>query len=186
MGGASVQATTINIVKVCMGTGILALPYAASCGGYLVYVAGLGLMYAWNIYSVERMLMCHSILEKNCKSERMQQNSKSRKHRRLQSYQKEFQTQESGLLTESTFGKGLDDNEDLLGIAPTGTSTFGKIVWAAAGKFGLIVFDWIMLVLLTAVVIAYIGKCYVSHGLNETRMFTLLIFVTTRRKSKFY
>ena len=35
---ASVSATTINITKVCIGTGVLVLPYAARTGGYALYL----------------------------------------------------------------------------------------------------------------------------------------------------
>ena len=153
-----------------MGTGILALPYAASRGGYLFYIVGLIGMYKWNIYSVDRMLKCHMLLTNHSKSEK-EYISKDRKHRRLQSYQKEFQKQESEFLNESEFEKVIDLKEELADVlfvkAPPGTSTFGKIAWAAGGNFGLILFDWIMLILLTSVVIAYIGAHPIIHNFES-------------------
>lgn len=45
-----------------MGTGTLALPYAARQGGVLLHVLGLIAIGAWNLYSVERLLDCLELL----------------------------------------------------------------------------------------------------------------------------
>ena len=64
-GSASVSETVINIAKTCMGTGTLALPYAARQGGLLLHVLGLIAIGAWNLYSVERLLHCLELMPVN-------------------------------------------------------------------------------------------------------------------------
>lgn len=57
-GGGTVFQTSLNIAKTCMGTGTLALPYAACQGGLLFSLIGLGLISLWNLYSIDRLLKC--------------------------------------------------------------------------------------------------------------------------------
>ena len=64
-GSASVSETVINIAKTCMGTGTLALPYAAGQGGLLLHVLGLIAIGAWNLYSVDRLLHCLELMPVN-------------------------------------------------------------------------------------------------------------------------
>lgn len=54
--------TVVNIAKTCMGTGTLALPYAARRGGVILHVLGLIAILAWNVYSVQRLLGCLELL----------------------------------------------------------------------------------------------------------------------------
>jgi hypothetical protein len=58
----TVRQTVFNIAKMCMGTGTLALPYAACQGGYIFNAAGLAIMMLWNLYSVDRLLRCLSLI----------------------------------------------------------------------------------------------------------------------------
>jgi len=57
-----VSQTVINIAKTCMGTGTLALPYAAHQGGVLLHIFGLMAIACWNLYSVQRLLDCLDLL----------------------------------------------------------------------------------------------------------------------------
>eukprot|EP00934_Nitzschia_sp_Nitz4_P007448 Nitzschia sp. Nitz4//scaffold185_size43419//26709//28262//NITZ4_007304-RA/size43419-processed-gene-0.82-mRNA-1//-1//CDS//3329539718//7438//frame0 len=61
-GGASVLETMTNLAKTCMGTGCLALPYAAQKGGILLYVAGLLAIALWNVYASQRLAKCWDLL----------------------------------------------------------------------------------------------------------------------------
>ena len=63
-GSASVSQTVINIAKTCMGTGTLALPYAARQGGVVLFVLGLIAIAVWNIYAVQRLCDCLELLPK--------------------------------------------------------------------------------------------------------------------------
>jgi hypothetical protein len=58
-GKATVWETTLNLMKTCMGTGTLALPFAAQQGGLLLHTIGLLGIAGWNLYSVNRL--CQSL-----------------------------------------------------------------------------------------------------------------------------
>lgn len=49
---APVFTTSLHMVKLSIGTGVLAIPFAASQGGLLFHILGLFVMTVWNIYSV--------------------------------------------------------------------------------------------------------------------------------------
>ena len=46
------------MAKICMGSGTLALPYAATVGGLLFNIIGLCLIGLWNYYSSNCLLRC--------------------------------------------------------------------------------------------------------------------------------
>ena len=56
--GATVLQTTINVVKVCIGTGVLALPFTFAQGGILSSIVILLVVAKWNILSVNMLLDC--------------------------------------------------------------------------------------------------------------------------------
>ena len=62
-GKTSLTRTSVNIAKLCMGTGTLALPFAACQGGMIFNAVGMALVTAWNIYSVDRLLRCLEYIE---------------------------------------------------------------------------------------------------------------------------
>lgn len=57
-GRATVFQTSLNITKICMGTGTLALPFASEVGGLLFNAIGLFAIGAWNYYSANCLLRC--------------------------------------------------------------------------------------------------------------------------------
>jgi len=61
-GKGTVAQTSLNVAKTCMGTGTLALPYAACRGGLAFNLIGLGLVALWNLYSVDRLLKCSELI----------------------------------------------------------------------------------------------------------------------------
>jgi amino acid permease len=63
--GASSLATTVNLVKVCIGTGALALPFAVSQGGFLVGTVGLALVAGWNQYACWRIDVVRQLTSKS-------------------------------------------------------------------------------------------------------------------------
>jgi hypothetical protein len=49
---------SLNVIKICMGTGTLALPFASKVGGLLFNAIGLFVIGAWNYYSANCLLRC--------------------------------------------------------------------------------------------------------------------------------
>ena len=49
--GATILQTTISVIKVCIGAGVLALPYAFSQGGLVVGSIGLSGIALWNYWT---------------------------------------------------------------------------------------------------------------------------------------
>lgn len=61
---SSLSQTVLNIIKICVGTGVLAIPFAVTEGGILFSIIGLGLVTVWNIYSVDRMIESKAIIQR--------------------------------------------------------------------------------------------------------------------------
>jgi proton-coupled amino acid transporter len=61
-GSASVPETIVNMTKTCMGTGCLALPFAAQQGGLLLYIFGALGIALWNAFAAKRLLDCLELL----------------------------------------------------------------------------------------------------------------------------
>jgi proton-coupled amino acid transporter len=61
-GSASVPQTIVNLAKTCMGTGCLALPFAAQQGGLLLYIFGALGIALWNAFASKRLLDCLELL----------------------------------------------------------------------------------------------------------------------------
>lgn len=55
--------TSLNITKLCIGTGVLAIPFAAKEGGLLFHIVGSLLVTVWNIYSVHRLIESRSYID---------------------------------------------------------------------------------------------------------------------------
>lgn len=136
-GNASVMQTALNVAKTCMGTGTLALPYAASQGGYICSTLGFILMARWNLYCVDRMLQCNHLLQT---INRLQQIGKPLKS------------------TQSASDEEQDESSsEERSYLNSRTSTFGKVIWTAIGSVGLACYEVIMIILLLGIIIAYEG-----------------------------
>ena len=53
--GATAIQSVLNLCKVCIGTGALALPFAFKDGGLLFGAIGLLFVAAWNMYASQRI-----------------------------------------------------------------------------------------------------------------------------------
>lgn len=62
-GRATFFATVVNLMKTCMGTGTLALPFACQEGGLVLHTLGLLGVAGWNVYSVHRLCQALSSLK---------------------------------------------------------------------------------------------------------------------------
>lgn len=54
-GGSSSLQSVLNMLKICIGTGTLALPYAISEGGLLTGTVGMACIALWNYYASVRL-----------------------------------------------------------------------------------------------------------------------------------
>ena len=59
---ASYWQTIANLSKICVGTGILALPYSFLCGGVIFSPVGLFFVMTWNLYSAYCLLDCDDMV----------------------------------------------------------------------------------------------------------------------------
>jgi hypothetical protein len=73
VGSASVTQTITNMSKTCMGTGCLALPFAAKQGGILLHVFGLAGIGLWNVIMVQRLCLCYNIISDEQQQQQQQQ-----------------------------------------------------------------------------------------------------------------
>lgn len=139
---SSLQQTTWNIAKMCMGTGTLALPYAADQGGYLFNAIGLAFIMVWNLYSVHCLLQCLPLLPSS------DNNKGNTNHRKLVRGKNETNNQR-----EEENHTTREDIKTSIHL-----STLEKVTYHAFGRIGVGIIDGISLCLYFGVITAYIGK----------------------------
>ena len=108
--GASAVQTSINISKMCAGTGTLALPFAAEQGGLAFHLIGLFLIAAWDYRSSAYLLRSHTLIQAN--------------HNQI-----------SGGLKTGYDAASYTDIETR-NLPPDGTTMYGTVAWYAAGPSG--------------------------------------------------
>lgn len=135
--GVNVLQTALNIAKLCVGTGTLALPYAAQKGGLVFNVVGLGVIVVWNYVCSDCLLQCLDYLPSKVIDIRGERHANTLKEPGYTAY---------GSIEEL-------NNED----APSGTTLYGKIAWYASGRRGLILLDSLMMMLSVGLLTAYQG-----------------------------
>jgi hypothetical protein len=152
--GATVFQTSLNIAKLCMGTGTLALPFAAQKGGLVFNMFGLGAIVVWNYYSADCLLRClHYLPQENidqathrCEDDRllMKQQGQTRNFYGA--------TEEKDIIQTDvvSYANKLDP--------PEGTTTYGIVAWHAFGKPGLILLDLLMMLLFGGLLTSYLGE----------------------------
>lgn len=62
-GGASFTMIVVTMLKVCVGTGVLAVPHAFSEGGVLPSFVMLFALLCWNDWSANRLVDCRALLD---------------------------------------------------------------------------------------------------------------------------
>lgn len=138
--GATTYQTSINISKCCMGTGTLALPYAASQGGLLFNTIGIAFISLWNLYSVNCLIKCSKLIDDSYLMKDDYNNNKT---------DEEF---DNNILLSRAYNCCRYNHRR---HPPAGTSTLGKVAWYSFGPFGLYFLDIMMIILLSGVVICY-------------------------------
>ena len=66
---SSLAQTTLNMIKMSIGTGVIGIPYAASEGGIIFHIIGLALVTIWNNYSIHRLVESRSYVLQHKKDE---------------------------------------------------------------------------------------------------------------------
>ena len=143
-GKTSIFQTSMNMTKMCIGTGVLALPYATSEAGIIWYGLGLTMVALWNIYSTDRLLK-----SRECMNEYKRKNTPHSSARKQ--------------LFQSTSGDRVNFDEevitdDKLPHDDENLGTFGQVALFAFGNLGLHFVDTLMMVLMFGIIIAYEGK----------------------------
>lgn len=157
MNKASVFQTSINMAKMCMGTGTLALPFAATKGGLIFNMIGLFMIGLWNYYSANCLLRCLAYLPPQISDVVDVDGSTSTGVQKLQNYtkndieQRQSTTEYGAIESESHECRHTELNPP----PPAGTTTYGKVAWYAAGTKGLMVLDLLMTFLFFGLLIAY-------------------------------
>jgi amino acid permease len=114
-----------------MGTGTLALPYAASQGGYIFNAVGLAIIMLWNLYSMDRLLKCLTLIPSMKKTKFT-----------------EMDNEQESIIEE--------EDEKVSNI-----STLEKVTFHAFGSWGVRMIDGISLCLYFGIITAYIGMLYI-------------------------
>ena len=141
LGTASTSETVTNLAKTCMGTGCLALPYAAKQGGVLLYVIGTVFIALWNLYGSIRLGHCLHLLQHG-------------DGRTFNNILPTTNNDDTTKVNPSVIGS-KSSNTQHLAPPPNGTATLGKVAWYALGPQGLILLDLLTCLLLMGIVIAY-------------------------------
>ncbi|CAB9509775.1 expressed unknown protein [Seminavis robusta] len=153
---ASVAHTVINMAKTCMGTGCLALAFAAQQGGILLHIFGLLGLGIWNVVTVHKLCQCHSIvLALKEKATEMEVDEEARL---LHSSSTATSTVYDSLevppktITASRKEHQLTKNEP-----PKGMTTLVQLAWYALGPWGAHLLDVIMVLYLIGVIVTYLN-----------------------------
>ena len=165
-GSASFSETVINLMKTCMGTGCLALPYAAQQGGLLLFIFGTFGIALWSMYAVARLCRCGNIT--HVSSFHHKDNNDHHPHGSPPILCHKDSTVEDSTaedpsiqlpeshLSQSFVADALTRAVTTTAMAPPpGTSSLGKVAWYALGPLGLMTIDFLMVTLLLGVVVAY-------------------------------
>ena len=180
-GGATVLQTSLNVAKICTGTGTLALPYASEKGGLLFNALGLFAVGAWNYYSANCLLRCAELI--------------AHMHN-MPGDDDDCDPDETGVIVVvvvdegegvanldggSRNGYGTIEDSDGGGASsssssstaaatrrrhrgrtthrprgpPPGTTAYGTVAWHACGPRGLALLDALMLCVFAGIVVAY-------------------------------
>lgn len=185
-GSASVWETILNEANTCMGTGCLALPYAARLGGVLLHVTGIVGIAMWNVYSVHRLCQCLYLLPKGAvlfDEETDVEHSKvvaksdstlstqeegdcpalelSPSHERSECHHR-ISSDDPFPQYEATPNPKHDSSQTQQQSKtppppPRGTSTYSRVAWYAFGSGGLFALDILMISLFIGVVVAFVN-----------------------------
>ena len=156
LNGATVFQTSLNIAKLCMGTGTLALPFAAQKGGLLFNIVGLGVVVVWNYYSADCLLRCLDYIphEGTARCDRCNNNNNKEDRVITTELPHQIYGTSGGMQIENREGVQIGS----LSRPPEGTTMYGTVAWHAFGRPGLVVLDSLMIMLFVGLLTSYQGK----------------------------
>jgi len=158
-GTASISQTILTMIKTCLGTGCLALPYAASHGGIVLYVLGTAFISGWNVFGMNRLCHCLDLLL-------VLSSIEEEKEKETEELEMEMEEEEVEVGNENGRNNGMIRNNNIdpstlksksksnpppLGGAPS----LATVSYHAFGKYGSSFLDLCTAILLTGVVVAY-------------------------------
>ena len=161
-GDATVSQTIANMAKTCMGTGCLALPFAAKQGGILLHVFGLIAVAIWNTITVELLCKCYDLTIEAIPGENTPGDAeRCEQGKRLL---KRSSTSATGGTSEESIRsyQSIHFEADLVAepagnVPPKGTTTLANLAWYALGEMGANILDVVMILYLIGVVVAYMN-----------------------------
>ncbi|KAL7488907.1 hypothetical protein ACHAW6_014500 [Cyclotella cf. meneghiniana] len=148
--GTTVFQTALNITKLCMGTGTLALPFAAQKGGLVFNMVGLGVIVVWIYCSADCLLRCLDYLPRKT----VDQSSKECNDI-LCSMKQAGDRELHGAIHARDVDRTEDASHTGSYLPPEGTTTYGAVAWHAYGRSGLIALELLMILLFVGLLIAY-------------------------------
>lgn len=164
-GTASFRQTVINLMKFCMGTGCLALPFATQQGGIVLFCFGMMAITAWNVYAVQRLVQClryvpaptyyrhpHPPAAAPAVVTAVTTNSVENELRAEDTWE---ECPEEPLPTSMDRKEQRQHGLYELPPPPLGTSTLGMVAWYAFGPIGLKAVDIMMIILLLGLITTY-------------------------------
>ncbi|KAL7535935.1 hypothetical protein ACHAXR_006822 [Thalassiosira sp. AJA248-18] len=139
--GATVLQTSVNIAKMCMGTGTLALPFAAEKGGLVFNMVGLFFIGFWNYYSANCLLRCLQYLPAQFDKEGGGKAAVNGSCNMAELEQQPvYGTMDSNGCENNRTHNGRTATHDNNGTnghsmppPPDGTTTYGAVAWYASG-----------------------------------------------------
>lgn len=170
--GASFQQTVVSLMKTCMGTGCLALPFAAQQGGIVLFCVGMVAIAVWNVYAVQRLVQCLQYVPNHVDNNENNDNNNDQVEVATASVANndkgDDDTPHASIVQASVDADGEHPNswQDLAQVPhnvnalqlpppPPGTSTLGMVAYYAFGPIGLQVLDIMMIILLLGIITAY-------------------------------
>jgi amino acid permease len=135
-----------------MGTGTLALPFAAEKGGLFFNVPGLFFIGLWNYYSANCLLRCLEYIPQVDEAGGKSGATEQREYGSMNSCQLGSSHTSEEMKPMSYV---CDRIEHSLPPPPSGTTHYGRVAWYAMGPSGLMALDLLMLFLFFGILIAY-------------------------------
>uniref|UniRef100_A0A7S3Q796 Amino acid transporter transmembrane domain-containing protein n=1 Tax=Chaetoceros debilis TaxID=122233 RepID=A0A7S3Q796_9STRA len=137
---SSVSQTTFNMVKMCIGTGSLAIPFAASEGGLLFFAIGTFIVVLWNAYDVYLLLDARQYITSSCSEE---SKAKSKDNNDDDDDHGVVENQ----LPRSTVTVTVGEDTSL--------NSLSKVALHVFGKYGSNAIDFLMILLMVGIIVAY-------------------------------
>lgn len=147
-GTSSRVQTVVNIAKTCLGSGVIALPFAATQVHYFVHITGIIFIALWCLLCIERLLSCLDLIKILKKQQEQQKKANNNKN------------------------NNKDDDDDDETAVVVNSSGLGEVAYYSFGTFGLHLMNTMFIFLLFMILVAYLDAC--SGFVQDTFLFPYL------------